>query len=179
MAQGISPEAIALTERAIELDKGQHFAEAVALYEQAVRLSPSYEMAWSNMAADYVDLSKPAEAERAAKKALEINPKRYQAWNTLGTLAAKRGDNKRAVELFKNALAIHPDYPKCLFNIGLAYYDMKLYQDSVAAWQKLVQLDPNDYEGWHNLSYALRELGRLEEASKAMQRSQSMKPHRE
>lgn len=60
-----------------------------------------------------------AKKEAIYKKTTEIYPKDYRAFNGLGELAYKKGDNAKATEYFKKALSINNKAAEPNVNLGL------------------------------------------------------------
>jgi tetratricopeptide (TPR) repeat protein len=63
------------------------------------------------------------EAERLYRQILSADARHADCLHLLGVLARQRGHLERAVEMFNKAIAIKPDYPEALYNLGLAYQD--------------------------------------------------------
>jgi tetratricopeptide (TPR) repeat protein len=63
------------------------------------------------------------EAERLYHQILSADARHADCLHLLGVLARQRGHLERAVEMFNKAIAIKPDYPEALYNLGLAYQD--------------------------------------------------------
>jgi tetratricopeptide (TPR) repeat protein len=63
------------------------------------------------------------EAERLYHQILSADARHADCRHLLGVLARQRGHLERAVEMFNKAIAIKPDYPEALYNLGLAYQD--------------------------------------------------------
>ena len=55
------------------------------------------------------------------KKATERDPKNEEAWFWLGNTYAKLGQNRDAIEAYKQAIRIKPDYVIAHSNLALAY----------------------------------------------------------
>lgn len=84
--------------------------------------------------------SKRAETELTA--ILESSPHDVHALNLLGILRAQQQRNQEAEALFKNAIAIQPDFASAHVGLGLVY--VQLGKDDVAAaeLQQSLKLDP-------------------------------------
>ena len=52
------------------------------------------------------------------------------------------GDDTRAIEAYKKALSIKPDYSKAHFNIGLIAMHKKQYRNAAIAFEKAVEFNP-------------------------------------
>ncbi len=65
------------------------------------------------------------------QKAIKIYPHHLDAKNNLATLYLKGNYHDQALALLKNILEIHPTYNHALYNLGLTYYLMEKYPDSI------------------------------------------------
>ena len=92
---------------------------------------------------------------RGSAAAFAKIPKEAREFYTKGTEAASKGENKKAAELLSKALAVHPDFPEALTELGLQY--MKLGEMSKAAetYAALMKLKPGDATTHMNLGIAL------------------------
>ena len=55
----------------------------------------------------------------------------------------KSGKLKEAVEAFKQAIRIKPDYPEAYYNLGIAYSQMNMYQEALQALKQSIRLNPD------------------------------------
>ena len=76
------------------------------------------------------------DAQRAFRRALDFDPAYAEARNALAVLAASRGDLVRAIDMLSSLVALHPDQPHLLTNLGYAHY---LNGDYLQAKEKLMQ----------------------------------------
>jgi protein involved in polysaccharide export with SLBB domain len=74
-----------------------------------------------------------SEAKEEAKKA-------YKS----GVIYGNAGLFSQAVELFKRAIRFRPDYADAYRSLGHAYYDLKDWDQSVAALERALELNPKD-----------------------------------
>ena len=76
------------------------------------------------------------DAERAFRRALDFDAAHAESRNALAVLAASRGDLTEAIATLSSLVALHPERPHLLANLGYAHY---LNGDYVQAKEKLVQ----------------------------------------
>ena len=102
----------------------------------------------------------------------------------LGVIAAHRGENGRAVELLRRALAIEPHQGlfyrslgtalermgdmrgavAALFDLGIMFQKQERHRDAVPCYHKVLSLEPLRYGAWVNLGTAAAWAGDLAEA---------------
>lgn len=108
------------------LEGAKRFAEAIKLYDQALKLAPeNEELLYSRaMAADQMgDL---AALERDLQAIVQKNPKHYHAWNALGyTLTLRTQRYVEARGYLEKALALRPNDFYVLDSMGWVLYKLK------------------------------------------------------
>ena len=76
-------------------------------------------------------LNRKEEALSAFKKALELNPGNYEAWNNIGVLMWSVNKLEDAYKCFRKALEIKPDYKEAQTNIEQIQSSLKPTKGSV------------------------------------------------
>ena len=84
--------------------------------------------------------------------------------NICGAGYASLGQLDIAVQNYKKALSIKPDYAKAHYNLGIALQELGNLDDSVRSYQSAITLEPENAQAYNNLAVVLRELEQLEDA---------------
>ena len=82
--------------------------------------------------------------------------------NICGAGYASLGQLDIAVQNYKKALSIKPDYAKAHYNLGIALQELGNLDDSVRSYQSAITLEPENAQAYNNLAVVLRELEQLE-----------------
>lgn len=77
-------------------------------------------------------------------------------------------DYKKAIKLWEEAAKSMPDEPAVFYGLGLAYYNTRQYTKSVAAFQRVISIDPNYRSAQQNLATAESAKTAEKEKQKAM-----------
>jgi TolB-like protein/Tfp pilus assembly protein PilF len=127
-------------------------AKGKEYYEQAIASDPDYALAWNGLAGFYNVLGMSgqvppgaanAQAEQAARKALELDDCLAEAHAVMGALRASEFDWKAAEREFSRAVALDPRSGDVLRWYEHYYLGpMKRLDDSVAAYLRAVETDP-------------------------------------
>jgi tetratricopeptide (TPR) repeat protein len=94
----------------------------------------------------------------------------------LGNALKALGRLDGAIERFRNALTLAPEFPLAHYNLGNAYALAGRHEDAVDAFERSLRLQPNDASTYNNLGNALHALGRSDEAIAAFSRALALRP---
>jgi tetratricopeptide (TPR) repeat protein len=125
----------------------RHFAagqyqEAVADYQHAIRLSPTFARAYVELGDAYRQSARYDEAEKAFKKAISFADESCASCG-LGVTYWKSGRYVDAEKAFKRAMELNPN-DSCAYDwSGRMYYDLGRYQEAVEVFQQEIKLWPN------------------------------------
>src|SRR4051794_15479562 len=97
-----------------------------------------------------------AEAEQIYRQVLAQQPNNPFAMHYLGLIAHQIGRYDVAVDLIGRSIALHPAAPSFFYNnIGEALRMIGRNDDAVRAYQKAIELEPDDVNALNNLTIAL------------------------
>ena len=113
---------------------------------------------WYNLACDLEAVS-PEEAERAYRRAIELDPEYIDALINLGHLAHAAGRTEEAELLFRRTIEVDPDHPVGWYNLGVALEDRGRRKEAVAAYLEAVRLSPGHASAHFNLSRLYEGMG--------------------
>ncbi len=170
-------------------------ADAQKLYEEALELNPKQARALLGIARIIADQF-GGKADEAAQKALEADPKLYEAHELMARIALEDDNPKKATEQADAALAINPDaleaisihaamdlladkqstwLPK-IGSRGVGYETVahfyvinRRYEEGIELYRKAIAVAPDLYSAHSQLGINLMRLGREEEALKELE----------
>ena len=152
--------------------------EAIAEYQEAIKLAPTQPGLHEELGSEYRRAGKPQEAEVAFNRELEIDPFNALARYNLGVLAIEKGDGAKAKEFIESALKQRPGLHHSEYNLGRA--EMLIGNDVVAAehFNRATSQDSDPemlQQAWYQLGIVYRRLHRMGEAREAMANFQKLK----
>jgi tetratricopeptide (TPR) repeat protein len=112
--------------------------EARVAYNQALRIDPNYLPAHIGLAKLYVTLGDNARAVQIYENALEGHPKEPQLWYELGMFYAREKQWDLAIKDLQTACELDPENRQCIDMIGFCLARAGRYEESVAAFRKVV-----------------------------------------
>ncbi len=137
------------------LDQGLE-APAVVAFERAAQGNPSASTLY-RLGTLLVKSGHAAKARAAFERALEMQPDLSEASNALGALLAQSGDLEAAVQRFRTALSVTPEYPDALY-------------------EKALKLQPDFPEALNNLGLILGRAGDIDRAEPYFRRALKKRP---
>ncbi|MDC1357138.1 tetratricopeptide repeat protein [Pseudomonadota bacterium] len=103
-------------------------------------------------------------------------PEAIIVWNILGASTAQIGMMDEAVNAYKKAISLKPDYADAYSNMGVALKDQGKLDEAIEVYNKCISLKPDYAEAYSNMGVALQEQDKLDEAIEAYNKCISLKP---
>ena len=138
--------------------------EALGLLESAVRLAPREAAIRIELADLLLGQERYDEAAAAARQAAGDQPGNASAWSTLGAAEHKAGRCDAALEAYRRAQTLKPDWSFLNNNIAAAAIAAGEPDLAIATARRWLAAEPGSAEALSFLALALHEAGRPEEA---------------
>ncbi|HEV7682893.1 MAG TPA: caspase family protein [Pyrinomonadaceae bacterium] len=152
-------EAEALIEAGDKLADDRKWSEAIAAYQQAIRVDPKNADARVGLGDAYMGAGKWTEALVVYKKAVELAPQSADAQYALGDAYNTMRMHGDAFAPLVKAIQLDPNFAEAYYGIGYAYLDGRQYAKSISFFNSAIRLKP-DYEDAHyGLAVAYLNLG--------------------
>jgi len=105
------------------------------------------------------------QAEDAAASSGESPSRREAEVPYRGALTAqRRGDHKRAEELYQQAIVLDPGHVRALNNLGVLFMDQKKKREAVALFNKAIALKKDYVDPYYNLACLYARVDEIEES---------------
>ncbi len=153
----------------------QRLPEAIAAYEQAIRLQPGEAVPHIQLA---TLLEQTGQLDRAAAcyhKATELDPTKPAAWAGLGMLYKHAGQLAPAGDCLRRAIQLYDAAP-LHFELGNVCQMQGRLDEAIECYRRALTLQGDFAAAACNLGNALREQGQSEEAVEQLQRAVAMRP---
>ena len=108
-------------------------------------------------------------------KAVSLAPDDWRTVQRLGEYYLDAGEWTKAGEQYRHAVELAPDNPSAHNNLGLVYRGLDRLEDSAAAFQKAIDLQPT-FLRFRNLGMVQAEAGNYGDALEALERAIAMRP---
>ena len=143
-------------------DTGQIDA-AIIEFKKAIALRPTSPSGYATMGYALLQASRYKESAEAFEEAVRIAPDIFTGYQQLGTAYQYLGDNDRALENYRKAIAIRESAP-AYSNIGALLHQRGDFQGAADAYRHAIAIRPNAATTHGNLGDALSRLGQTAEA---------------
>ncbi|MDI6753926.1 MAG: tetratricopeptide repeat protein [Thermodesulfobacteriota bacterium] len=157
------------------------FLQALEHFRQTLVLDPKFTEAKNAMGATYLEMGKWDEAiqefEAVLKDILYMTP--FYVLNNIGWAHYKKGDRPKAIEYYKKAVAMKPDFGLAYYNLGLAYKNNQQTEEAIAAMRSALAQAPNFLEAHFQLGLLYFNSGRRAEARKSFEEVVRLAPQSE
>ncbi len=114
---------------------------------------PEHWAGYYSLGAWYQDHQRYDLAAEQYSRAIERSPRNPQLHSFLATANILAGRNEDAIDSLKQSIEIQPSFP-AYYNLGGLYYNQRLFEASVRAFERALELRPLDYRVHGRLGWA-------------------------
>ncbi len=150
--------------------------DAVAAYDRALELDPSYIAGHFSRANTLRDRGDLAEALAGYECALGLQPAFVEAWINRGAVLERLRRADEAAASFAKAVALRPDMAEAHANLAKVLNDLKRSDEALASAERAVALAPASAAAHNHRALAFYDLRRLDEALAAADRAIALDP---
>jgi len=130
----------------------RRFQDAENLLARCLELAPSFAAARHNYAVVLYRHNKPAEALRETERLLALEPNNLGYRHLQAAALARIGDYERSIKVYETLLASEPQQPRIWMSYGHALKTTGREADSIAAYQRSIELQPSLGEAYWSLA---------------------------
>jgi|SRR5579871_309311 len=138
--------------------EGEEEAAFQALVEQ-VKAEPNSADVHTTYAEELVERGRLEEAQREAETALKLDPKQGHAYCALGRIAVRQGDDDKARRNLEIAVKHDSTDDDAFTTLGDLAMKAKDYRQAIIYYRHVVQIVPDESEGYRKLIDALTAAG--------------------
>jgi tetratricopeptide (TPR) repeat protein len=124
----------------------------------------------SRQTAQYHDLS------ALYTETLQKNPACWMAHYNLGIVLSEKGKADQAIDHYRQAVALRPDYAEAHYNLGRLLVEHGQLTDAIVHYQRAAAINPADAEAQNNLGVTLFGIGRIDDAISHYQKALDIRP---
>jgi tetratricopeptide (TPR) repeat protein len=153
------------------------FAEALGYLEKAMKGLPGNADGWALLGRSYHAVRRYDEAAEAYGKAVELAPQNLNYRSTYGLILGQAGDLEKGLAELQKVTST-PGYKDAAgwANLGWIYRNLNKPQDSIAAYQKALALDPTQEQAALGLGWAYQYTKEYDKAIAAYEQAMKIDP---
>jgi tetratricopeptide (TPR) repeat protein len=107
---------------------------------------------------------------------LQKNPRCWMAHYNLGIVLSEQGEADQAIDHYRRAVALRPDYAEAHYNLGRLLVEHGQLADAIAHYERAAAINPADAEAQNNLGVTLFGIGRTDDAIAHYQKALEIRP---
>ena len=118
----------------------------------------------------------PEKALRVLQEVVARDPGVVDVWHMIGVEHTRRDNIERAIEAFKQAVALKPDYALAVASLARAYRELGRDEDALIGYRRLAELTPQDGQVPYEMAEIFLARGELGEAEAHLGKALSLEP---
>jgi tetratricopeptide (TPR) repeat protein len=165
------------------LDAANQPDSAVKMYKRALEIKPSDFEVWRKLLSNSTGKNDADSLIRYSERAMRLFPNQALTHYFNGIGYSNKKQYTQAIKSINRAIDNQPESDKAILGamystLGDIYNSLKEYARSDEAFEKALELEPNDASVLNNYSYYLSERGKkLDEAEKMSKKSLELRPN--
>jgi protein O-GlcNAc transferase len=153
------------------------FVKAVDPFLRALRLGPEFAEVYHTLGTVYSELEQHDNAASAFQNAIRLEPDNPANHYSLAASFLTQNKPADAIRSAREALKLNPDSADAYLLLGCAlHYDSATLSEAAAAYEKSLQLHPDQFIALGNLGDVNLQMGKLEEAEDAFIKAGNIDP---
>jgi tetratricopeptide (TPR) repeat protein len=141
-----SAAAKAAYDRGVEYFDKESYIEAIAEFDQAIRLDPNYAEAYAYRARSYNSNSSKRDLNQGlsdANKAIQLNPRLGIGYFARAYVYSEKNDYDRAIADYTEAIRLNPNFAPAYNNRGIRYSEKNDNDRAIADFTEAIRINPN------------------------------------
>ena len=158
------------------LEEGR-WSEAIARFQEAVRLKPDFAEVHTSLGCVMVRMGRAREAVEHFKLALRYQPDLPDAYYNWGNAMTEAGNLVEAIELYRHAVDLRPDYAEAHNNLANALSRLGRLDEAFPHYRQAIDARPDYAEAHYNWANSLASRDRPDEAIDHYRRALQLNPN--
>ena len=150
----------------VTFERNKVWNNEFTLWYETAKAVPNSPRAHCNLASAYYTINFLKEGIAEIKKAVQLYPYYYEAFDTLGHLYLKKGLTDEAIKAYKIAIGISPNRETAYNSLAVAYAKLGRYKEAIGVDITALKYNPYFDEARYNLALSYTKVGLFNEAIK-------------
>jgi tetratricopeptide (TPR) repeat protein len=156
----------------------ERWNEAIAAYQEALRLDPKFSGAYWKLAQVFQQIGQTDKSTEYWYRALQLEPGWANAEEhlKLGHTLAKQGKLEQATKCYHQVIQLEPDRAEAYYALGEVKASQKKWSEAIAYYTQAIEWAPQNVEVHYNLGKALVAQSRWQEAVACFDKTIRLQP---
>ncbi|BCZ79370.1 hypothetical protein PTKU64_30450 [Paraburkholderia terrae] len=163
-----------LLNTALAHHQASRLAEAKAIYDQILRANPRHSDALHFLGLLACQIQQHEAGITLMRQSIAILPNAIY-YNNLGNALREHGQLKQAIDGYREAVTLNPEYAEAHNNLGNALREDRQPDAAMHSCAQAIELRPGYAEAYNNLGNALKDLGEVDSAVLAYRKAISFR----
>jgi len=150
--------------------------DAIAGYDEAIRLDPYFAQAYNNRGLVYARLGQFQRAIQDFNEAIQLDPRDTIAYYNRGTAYSNLGQFQQAIQDFDQAISLNPRDAESYYYRGLSYVNLNQFQRAIQDFDQAIQLNSQFAEAYYKRATTYQTLGQFQPAIQDLDQVIRLKP---
>jgi len=170
---------IVISYGAITIRQNDIWQDSQTLWENTIARYPDSTPANANLSWIYMKQGRYKEAAKLCINAIKKGPYDYVAINNLALVQMRMGQHDNAIQNFKLALKLKPDYFKAKLGLVNAYWEKKDFANVYTMYPDMLNTHNVEHRalGYYRIGYAAWKLNKKDEATQYMGKACALCPN--
>jgi tetratricopeptide (TPR) repeat protein len=154
----------AYVHRGISWTEKSNFDEAIADFNQAIKLEPNFPLAFNERGRAWMEKAEYQKAIADLNEAIRLEPKFQLAYNNRGAVWSRMEEHDKAIEDFNKAIKLYPKFRSAYSNRGYSWLNKGDTDRAIADYNKAIQIEPKNGSNYTDRGYAWERKGEYDKA---------------
>ncbi|MDR4507354.1 MAG: tetratricopeptide repeat protein [Candidatus Brocadiaceae bacterium] len=150
--------------------------EAARDFRKAIDIKTDFLDAHKMLAKTFTEIGAPPDQFTQRLIRIQEEPDNAMSYVDMGVFQHKLEQDLDAIENYKRALELDPKNSYILYNLGVGYLDMGLYEDAEAIFKESLEIEPDYDKAHYNLAFSYHKQGRIDETIKELNTTLEVNP---
>jgi serine/threonine protein kinase/Tfp pilus assembly protein PilF len=156
-----------------------YYNEARQFLEKTIKLDPNFAVAYLWLAWTYKMLGDTKAKNEAYEKAKTLSEKatdKERLYIDAGYAQEIEKNEDKRIRILKEIVKKYPKEKQAHYNLGIHFWNKKLFSDAISEYSKALELDPNYGSALNGLGYTYADMGNFEKAIEYFRKYASISP---
>jgi len=160
----------------LQLESQGRLKEAIAEFDEAIRLDPNLSGAYNNRGIVYARLGQFQQAIKDFDEAIRLNPRDALAYYNRATAYYHLDQFQSVIQDLEEAIRLNPQDAEAYYYRGLSYVNLGQYQQAIQDFNQAILLNPRFTEAYRKRGTTYIRLGQFQQAIQDFDQAISLDP---